>query len=185
MEDIRILDLFRQRDTAAIEETDIKYGTVCRRISLDIVKSWEDAEECVDDSYMSLWNSIPPQRPDSLAAYLFRIVRNHSFNRIKEKLAQKRGGGETELILDELEGCLASDFSVEKAYEAKELAEQINRFLYSLSRDDRVIFTGRYWLMLQTAEIAKRYGFSESKVRTSLHRSRKKLHKHLLKEELI
>lgn len=185
MEDMKIIDLFWRRDTAAIEETDIKYGTVCRRISRDIVKSWEDAEECVDDSYMSLWNSIPPQRPDSLAAYLFRIVRNQSFNRIKERLAQKRGGGETALILDELEGCLASDFSVEKAYEAKELAEQINRFLYSLSKDDRVIFTSRYWLMLQTAEIAKRYGFSESKVRTSLHRSRKKLHRHLLKEELI
>lgn len=185
MEDIKIIDLFWQRDTAAIDETDKKYGQNCYRISRNILKNREDAEECVDDSYLSVWNSIPPNRPDSLAAYLYRIVRNCSFNRLKERLAQKRGGGETRLILDELEGCIASDFSVEKDFEAKELAEHINSFLYSLSKDDRVIFTCRYWLMLQTNEIAKRLGFSESKVRTSLHRSRKKLHKHLVKEELI
>lgn len=185
MEDIKIIDLFWQRNTSAIEETDKKYGSSCRRISRDILKNHEDAEECVDDSYMSLWNSIPPAKPVSFPAYLFRIVRNHSFNRIKEALAQKRGGGEAALILDELEGCIASDFSVERAYEVKETAEQINVFLFSLSRDDRIIFTCRYWLMLQTSEIANRLGFSESKVRTSLHRSRKKLHEHLLKEELI
>ena len=185
MEDIKIIDLFWRRDTAAIEETDIKYGSNCRRISRDILKNREDAEECVDDGYLSLWNSIPPNRPSSFPAYLYRIVRNHSFNKLKERLAQKRGGGEAELILDELEGCLASDFSVEKAFKAKELSEQINCFLYSLSRDDRLIFTCRYWLMLQTAEIAVRLNFSESKVRTSLHRSRKKLHEYLLKEELI
>ncbi len=185
MEDRIIINLFWQRDQNAIEETDNKYGETCRYIARSILTSREDAEECVDDTYMAVWDSIPPQRPVHLSAFLYRIVRNLSFNRLKERYTQKRGGGELDLALDELEDCVASDYSVEREFETKELVKEINDFLFSLSKDDRIIFSYRYWLMLPTAEIAERLGFKESKVRTSLSRSRKKLRNHLIKEGLI
>ena len=185
MEDSTIIDLFWQRDQAAIEETDRKYGNTCRAIANGILSSREDAEECVDDTYMAVWDSIPPQRPEHLSAFLYRIVRNLSFNRLKERYTQKRGGRELDAVLDELEDCVASDYSVERAFETKELVREINGFLFSLSKDDRLIFSYRYWLMLPTAEIAQRLGFRESKVRTSLSRSRKRLRNHLIKEGLI
>lgn len=185
MEDSLIIDLFWQRDQAAIYETDKKYGAACRNISAGILTNAEDAEECVDDTYIAAWSSIPPQRPVYLSAFLYRIIRNLSFNRLKERYTKKRGGGEFDLVLDELEDCLASDFSVERAFEAKELAKEINGFLLSISKDDRVIFTCRYWLTLPTAEIAKRLRFTDGKVRMSLSRSRKKLHKYLIEEGLI
>ena len=185
MEDSTIIDLFWQRDQAAIEETDRKYGNTCRAIANGILSSREDAEECVDDTYMAVWDSIPPQRPEHLSAFLYRIVRNLSFNRLKERYTQKRGGRELDAVLDELEDCVASDLSVERAFETKELVREINGFLFSLSKDDRLIFSYRYWLMLPTAEIAQRLGFRESKVRTSLSRSRKRLRDHLIREGLI
>lgn len=185
MEDSKIIDLFWQRDQSAIDETDKKYGGYCHSIAVSILGNREDAEECVDDTYMAMWNSIPPHRPEFLSAYLYRIVRNFGFDRIKERNALKRGGRDFDLVLDELEDCLASNFSVERAFEAKELAKEINSFLFSLSKDDRIIFSYRYWLTLPTAEIAKRLCFKEGKVRMSLSRSRKKLHKYLIEEGLI
>ena len=136
MEDRIIINLFWQRDQSAIEETDNKYGETCRYIARSILTSREDAEECVDDTYMAVWDSIPPQRPVHLSAFLYRIVRNLSFNRLKERYTQKRGGGELDLALDELEDCVASDYSVERAFETKELVKEINDFLFSLSKDD-------------------------------------------------
>lgn len=185
MEDSIIIDLFWQRDQAAIDETDRKYGSACRSISQGILASVEDVDECVDDAYMVMWDSIPPQRPTYLSAYLYRVVRNLSFERMRERYTQKRGGGELDMILDELTDCLASSFSVEREYEAKELAEEINSFLFSLSKDDRIIFASRYYLTLPTSEIAKRLCFKEGRVRMSLSRTRKKLHTHLMKEGLI
>ena len=185
MNDIEIIELYWSRDQTAIEETDKKYGPNCHRIANDILANREDSEECVNDTYMAAWNSIPPQRPLRLSAYLYRIVRNFSLIRLREFHAQKRGGGKMDLILSELEECVAAPSGVEKDYEAKELTEEIERFLYSLSTDDRRIFVHRYWLTLPSKEIASRLGFKESKVNTSLHRSRIKLHEHLLKEGLI
>lgn len=185
MDDNEIIDLYWSRDQAAIEETDKKYGSNCHRIANDILSSLEDSEECVDDTYMAAWNSIPPQRPLHLSAYLYRIVRNFCFIRLRELHAQKRGGGKLDLILDELEECVEAPSSVEKEYEAKELTEEIEKFLHSLSKDDRRIFVHRYWLTLPSKDIASRLGFKESKVNTSLHRSRIKLREHLLKEGMI
>lgn len=185
MKDCEIIDLYWERDRSAIEETDKKYGVTCHRIAYDILSNREDAEECVDDTYMATWNSLPPQRPKHLSAYLYRIVRNFSFGRIREIRAYKRGGGELDLILDELGECVKSPDNVEKEYEAKELVSAIDTFLDTLSFDDRRIFVHRYWLALPTKDIAHRLHFTESKVHTSLHRSRKKLHDHLTKEELI
>ena len=185
MEDREIIELYWQRDQAAIDETDKKYGGNCHRIAFSILASREDAEECVDDTYMATWNSIPPHCPKYLPAYLYRIVRNLGFNRVKERNTQKRGGGELALVLDELEDCVASDSSVERAFELQELAREINRFLSSLPKDDRLIFSYRYWLTMPTAEIARRLRFKEGKVRMSLSRSRKKLRGHLIKEGLV
>ena len=185
MEDTKIVELYWQRDQAAIGETEKKYGGSCRGIAYGILENSEDCEECVDDSYMAVWNSVPPQRPLRFPAYLFRIVRNLSFDRIRECLAQKRGGGEKLILLDEVDELLASEQSVERECELKELTEAINSFLRTLSRDDRIIFTYRYWLALPTAEIAKRFCFKESKAHMSLHRSRKKLREYLLKEGLV
>lgn len=185
MEDRKIVDLFWQRDQQAIAETDRKYGRRCFGVSYSVLSDAQTAEEVVNDSYLALWNSVPPQRPLHFSAYLLRIVRSISFNRVKERYARKRGAGESALLYDELDECLASDFSVEREYEAKELKEHINRFLFTLSRDDRIIFAYRYWLLLPVAEIAGRLGFSEAKVKTSLHRSRKRLHDYLSKEGLI
>lgn len=185
MKDCEIIELYWQRNPYAIDETDKKYGATCQRIAYDILSNREDAEECVDDTYMATWKSLPPQRPTYLSAYLFRIVRNFSFTRIREMRAHKRGGGEMALLLDELEECVKAPNNVEKEYEAKELASAINIFLGLLPKDDRQIFVHRYWLTLSTKEIAHRLDFTESKVSSSLFRSRKKLHEYLVKEELI
>lgn len=185
MDDRKIVDLFWQRDQTAITETDRKYGRRCFGVSYGVLSDAQTAEECVNDSYLALWNSIPPQRPLHFSAFLYRIVRSVSFNRVKARYARKRGGGESELVYDELDECLASDFSVESELEAKELKEHINRFLFTLSKDDRIIFACRYWLLLPIAEIAKRLGFSEARIKTSLYRSRKRLRDYLSKEGLI
>lgn len=185
MEDCKIVELFWQRNPEAMEATEQKYGRICRRIATDILRSHEDGEECVDDAYLALWESIPPQKPDCFSAYLFRVVRNMSLNRLRENHSQKRGGGELPLVLEELEGCLAAAGSPEQDYEAKELAGEINRFLHSLSPEERKMFCCRYWLALPAGEIAKRLGCREGRVRTALHRCRKKLQRHLQEEGLI
>jgi len=185
MEDIKIIELFNLRDEQAISETDIKYGRSCRRMARDILSDREEAEECVDDTYLALWNAIPPQYPRNYPAYVFRILRNLGLNRLRQCHAQKRGGGELPLALHELEAVLSSTNTPERAYEAKELVREINRFLAALSPDERAIFLSRYWLLLPTGEIAKRLGFSPSKVRTTLHRSRKRLHQHLSMEGFV
>jgi len=185
VEDERILDLYWQRDQQAIESTDRAYGSHCRRLSYRIVANREDAEECVADAYLSLWNSIPPQRPSHLSAYLSSVVRNISISHIRRKCSARRGGGVFDTALEELSECLAGSCSVEKDYEAKELADRINSFLYTLSPDDRNIFMCRYWLVASTDEIAKRMGCSHSKVKTSLYRTRQKLNHYLIKEGLL
>jgi len=185
MDDESIIELFWQRDQRAIAETECRYGQRCRAISRGILSDAMAAEECVNDSYLALWQAIPPQRPRLFPAFLYRIVRNISFDRVKERFARKRGGGEEALIYEELSECLASDFSVEHELEAAELKAQIDRFLLTLSKDDRIIFSSRYWLLLPIAEIARRLGCKESRVKTSLYRSRKRLHDTLWKEGLL
>ncbi len=185
MEDRNILDLYWRRDSSAIEETDRKYGGKCRGIAYGILSSREDAEECVNDTYLTAWNTIPPQRPAFLSAYLCRITRNLSIDRVRGQAAQKRGGGEHHLVLDELAECVASSQTVERELEARELGAELNKFLYTLSQSDRIIFAYRYWMELPTGDIARRLRVSEGKVRMSLFRSRKKLHKYLTEEGLL
>ena len=185
MEDKEIIDLYWQRSQEAITQTDMKYGKLCHRISYNILSSVEDSEECVADTYMSVWNSLPPQRPGYFQAFVAAIVRNISLKRVRERYSKKRGGGEVALVLDELDESLASAGSVEVQYEQKELAEGVGRFLRTLSEENRDIFMCRYWLFMSEAETARRLRCSAAKVSTSLFRTRKKLRQYLTQEGLI
>ena len=185
MEDSFIVDLYWQRSEQAIAETEKKYGGACGSIARRFLPAAEDAEEIVQDAYLSLWNSIPPQRPEHLSAYLFRTVRNAAFSRFRADTAQKRGGGAADAALDELAECVAAGDDVERSVEARELARAVNAFLHTLSRNDRIIFTARYWLALPIPAIAERLGCREGRIHTSLCRSRKKLRGYLIREELL
>lgn len=185
MDDKEIIELYFRRDQDAIQQTDLKYGGLCKKVSYNILGCPEDVEECVSDTYMALWNSIPPQVPDFLKAYLLKIVRNFSLMRIRERSSHKRGCGELELALEELGDTFSSGISVEGQYEQKEFARAVSRFLHTLPETDRNIFLCRYWHMAGVAEIAGRLHFSQSKVKTSLFRSRRKLQNYLVKEGLV
>ena len=182
MEDKDIIALFLQRSGDAVSQTDKKYGAYCRAIAENICRDSRDAEECVNDAYLAAWNSIPPQMPASLKLFLARIVRNLSFNRYNEAHAEKRGGGETELVLDELAECIQSGDSVERELESRQLGELIRGFVKLLPKKERQIFVRRYFFTDPVKNIAQRYGMTENNVLVTLYRSRKKL-KELLKKE--
>ncbi len=179
MNDQQIVVLYIQRDEQAISATSEKYGSYCTSIAKNILGSNEDAEECVNDTYLHAWNSIPPHKPNVLATFLGKITRNLSFNRYKHGKADKRGGGELPLVLDELAECLISDDSVEKAFEAKELTEAIDVFLSTLSKQKRDMFVCRYWYTDSISDIAERFSMKESAVTMTLTRIRIKLHDYL------
>lgn len=185
MDDSKIIELYWLRNQEAIAQTDIKYGRLCRSISMNILSDARDSEECVADTYMAAWNSMPPQRPLKLGAWLAAVVRKLSLMRLRSSYAKKKGGGAIDLVFEELGDTFASDFSVEREYEGKELADHIAAFLPKLSQDDRRIFLCRYWLFAPVEEIARRLGCSKSKVATSLFRSRQRLKKYLKGEGLI
>lgn len=185
MDDKEIIALYWRRDQDAIVWTDRKYGGLCRKLAFDILANHEDTEECVSDTYLAAWNSIPPQRPSFLKAYLVKIVRNFSLMRVRQNHAGKHGGGEIDLVLEELEDTLSSHVSVEQTVEQKELAEAVSRFLHTLPEMERNIFLARYYFLSPVAAIAARGRCSQSKVKTSLYRTRKKLKQYLIEEELL
>ena len=185
MDDRKIIELYWQRDESAIEQTDLKYGRLCRGVAYGILGSREDGDECVNDTYMAAWESLPPQRPVHFPAWLCSVTRNFSLNRIRASLTQKRGGGAAMLVYDELEQCLISPESVEKEYETKELKAAVETFLRTFPKADRKMFMYRYWLMMTVPEIARRMDCRESRVTSSLYRSRQKLRGFLSREELI
>ena len=185
MTDEQIIDLYWKRSENAIQETDIKYGCLCYAAAYRILADRLDAEECVNDSYLRLWKAIPPKRPQSLRAFLGKIVRNLALNRYEKHTAAKRGGGEVPLALEELSGCLPGKESTQQYLEEKELRKCISAFLRSIKKTDRMIFLLRYWELQPVAEIAKAIGASESKVKMSLHRSRKGLKVALEKEGIM
>ena len=182
MEDSRIVDLYWARSEKAISETRNKYGRYCYSIAYNILHNNEDSEECVSETYLSAWNSMPEQRPDRLAAYLGRITRNLSLKRWERNTAQKRGAGQVALALDELQECIPAADSTDRIAEDSELTDLLNRFLSSLTADSRKIFVQRYWYLKPVKEIAKDLAVTESKVKMSLFRSRNEL-KQLLEKE--
>ena len=180
MEDTGIIDLYWARDERAVEETDRKYGAYCRAISYRILKNRQDVEECLNDTYVRAWNTMPPQRPFALGAFLGKIARNLSLNYYRAGHAQRRGGGQVPLLLEELKDCAAE--SPEQALEAAELSRLLDRFLRSLPQKECCIFMRRYWYLDPVDEIARRYHMPLGTVKSSLFRTRQKLRAYLVQE---
>lgn len=185
MDDSKIVELYWNRSEQAIAETDQKYGRYCYRIAYNILTSKEDAEESVNDTYMTAWNAIPPRRPSVLATFLGKITRHLSIDRWRTRSAYKRGGGQMVLALEELEECVASSENVEQTYAKKELLAAYQRFIEKLPVTERRVFLLRYWYLDSIGDIAQKYGFSESKVKSMLHRTRQKLYRCLVEEGLL
>ncbi len=182
MKDNEIIDLYWERKETAITASADKYGSYCHSISYNILHNNEDAEECVNDSWLGAWKSMPPQRPERLSTYLGKITRNLSLNRFKKYTAKKRGLGQTELVLSELEDCIPDETSVEQIVDELILVKAINAFLYAQPEQKRNIFIRRYWYFFPIRDIAAAYDMSESKVVSMLFRMRNDLKTHLEKE---
>ena len=181
MEDSQIISLFFKRDEAAIVETEKKYGAFCHKIALNILSISADAEECVNDAFLQAWNSIPPQSPDRLGAWLGKVVRNLAINLWNKNHRQKRYAG-MEKLLNELEDCIPSPVTVEHRIEEKELTRFLNPWLASLSRDDRILFVRRYWNGEALNSLAAEYRVSSGNMAKRMYRLRLNLKSKLEKE---
>lgn len=181
MEDQAIITLFFDRSEQAISELSNKYGRLCCKIAGNILHNSLDTEECVNDTYLSVWNSVPPQQPNPLMTYVCSITRNLALKKYHASAAVKRNSY-YDVALEELETCLSVPDTAETAFSAKELAELLNRFLGALDRENRVIFLRRYWYADSVSAIAIRLRMSENQVSVRLHRIRKKLKAYLRKE---
>ena len=184
MDDSEIIQLFWDRSEQAIAETSEKYGKYCRYIAYGILHDEEDSEECVNETYLRAWNSIPPKRPDRLQTFLGKITRNLSLNKWEKRSANKRGDGQLSLILDELAECVTAGNDMEQFVEDTVIKNVIDRFLDGLPKETRRIFVRRYWYLSPVKDISDEYGVSESKVTVTLFRTREKL-KAVLKKEGI
>lgn len=180
MDDERIVQLYWDRDQAAISATAEKYGRYCGAVARNILGNREDAEECVNDTWMQAWNAMPPHRPAVLSTFLGKIVRRLSLNRYQKNTAEKRGGGETALVLDELAEVVSDrDGGAEVELDRRELVRTINEFLASLPDRKREIFVCRYWYLESVGSIAARTGMTENHVSVLLSRLRMKLRRWL------
>lgn len=180
MDDAKIVQLYWDRNEQAIPATANKYGNYCTSIAKNILGNHEDAEECVNDTYMNAWNSMPPDRPNILSTFLGKIVRNLSLNRYKHNTADKRGGGQATVVLDEISNLVSGKDDVEQEINRKELVRAIDSFLDRLPTDKRNIFVCRYWYFDSISDIANRFGMTENNVSVTLNRLRLKLHNYLL-----
>ncbi len=183
MEDSKIIDLYFERSQVAVRETHEKYGHYCHSIAYSVLYSDEDAEECVNDTYLKAWQSIPPHRPLRLGAFLGKITRNLALDRYDAKAAKRRNGG-IELALEEISECVPDTIG-ESESEGKALSDAINSFLASLPKRTRIIFMQRYWYLSSISEISNSLGISESNVKVILMRTRRKFKEHLEKEEIF
>lgn len=174
MKDSDILDLYFARDERAIVETDKSHGRVCMQVSMNILESLPDAEECVNDTYLKAWNTIPPERPAALRAFLCQITRNLSLDRLRYMHRQKRDKNLL-VMLSELETCLPA-----KEVPENQLAKHLSAFLRTQEKIDRLLFVGRYYHAFSTRELARRTGMDENLVSVHLHRVRERLRRYLL-----
>lgn len=182
MTDKEIVELYWERSERAIEETDRQYGRYFHYIAKEILHDDEDAKEIVNDTYLKAWNSIPPERPDPLRAFLGRITRQLSLGRLERNRAQKRGGGQYLAALDELAECIPDGSESQDIASEIDLTAALNRFLRGLPLEQRRVFIKRYWYMSSVAETAAAFGMSESRVTSMLFRLRSKLKEQLTKE---
>lgn len=182
MTDVEIINLYWNKDQSAINQSQQQYGGYCCAIARSILNSSEDAEECVNDTWLKAWNVIPPQRPNKLSLFFGKITRNLALNKYKKDRTQKRGGAEFAFVLDELDECVPSLVSVEQTIADRELEQLVNHFLHQLPERECNIFLLRYWFNKSLAEIGQQLSMKESNVKASLFRSRLKLKNDLEKE---
>ena len=180
MEDPQIIELYFARDEQAIRETDAKYGKLCHRIAYNILNSHEDAEECVNDTLAGLWNAIPPARPDRFMSFVCKIARNLALKRLEFLTREKRSQG-VQVSLDELEEVLPDD-RIPPETRDEEIGKRISEFLREQKEDVRNVFIRRYYYFDPIGEIAKRYAFTESKVKNMLFHTRNKLKAYLIEK---
>ena len=184
MEDSKIIYMLFERDEKALKEAKTKYGKLCYKISSNILKTKEDAEECVNDAFLNLWNSVPPEKPKNLSLYLCKITRNICLNKLKYNCAFKRNKNST-VSFDELSDNFSEKAEAEEIVSAKELGESISRFLWDESERNRKVFVRKYWYGDSSEDIAKLYNMNSKTVRSILSRTRQKLKNHLEKEGYI
>ena len=183
MDDIKIVDLYWARNEKAIDESDKKYGNMLRSLSHSLLSSREDAEECVNDTYLDAWGAMPDARPQFLGAFLAKITRRISVDRYRRDHREKRGGVDN--LLSELSECIPADDGYEKEWDSREIRETLNAFLASLTKEKRVIFVLRYFYSKPVSEIAAQTEISVSNVKVTLHRLRLELKERLEKEGLL
>ena len=185
MDDRHIVELYWQRSQEAVAQTQQSYGRYLHGLARRILPDVRDAEECVNDTYRDAWNAIPPHRPENLSAFLGKITRRNCLDRWRRNGAKRRGGGEIPLVLEEMEECIPGDGSVEAETERREIVRAINDFLRGLPLTERQVFLRRCWYLEPISLIASRFGFSESKTVSMLHRTRVKLRAYLEKEGFV
>ena len=181
MEDQLIIKLFFERSEDAIRELNLKYGKICKRLANKFLHNEQDAEECINDAYLAVWNTIPPQNPNPFSAYVFRIVKNTALKKYRANTAQKRNNY-YDVILEEVDEFLAVNETVESEILAKEIGNRINVFLGRIKDRDRIMFVQRYWFCYSVEEIAKTLGVSKNYVTVHLYRTREKLRDYLKSE---
>ena len=184
MNDAEIVNLYWKRSEQALEETALKYGRYCQTIAYNILHNTEDAEECVSDTYLSAWNSMPDKRPEKLSPFLGKITRNFALKKLFRGKTLKRGGGEAILALEELDDCIASGYDLEREVENRELGRAIDSFVAGLPEKEQLAFTCRYWYFAGEKEIAQKLGLTRSGVNAMLRRTREKLKSYLIQEGL-
>lgn len=184
-DDTDIILLYEQRNEQALAETSSRFGTLSRTLAKNITGNTEDSEECVNDALLTAWNAIPPAKPKNLRAYFLRLVHNAAVNLRERNSAKKRGSDQFTEALDELAECLSSRENVQNEVERRELLEAVKRYLGELPKNQRDLFVRRYWYASSVAECAELFGMTETNVKTTLSRIRKRLQDSLQKEGLL
>lgn len=180
MEDEQIISMFWERDEDAIAQTSKKYGSMCRSIAYGILHNSEDTNECVNEAFFKAWNTIPPERPSVLSAFIAKIVRNLALDRLRFSSRKKRGSDNSDVVFDELQECIPDpNGNISDDFEIKEV---LNKYIGQLSEENRQIFMKRYWYMRSVKDIAHEMSMSESNVKTRLFRIRNELKQYLEKE---
>ena len=182
MEDFDIVEMYWDRNEDAIYHTDKKYNRYCSGIACSILFNAEDTKDCVNETWLKAWQTIPPQRPEKLGPYLGRITRNLALNMYEKLTAQKRGGRHLDVFLDELSEVIGEDSNVDRYIDEKVLTDLITKFLRKQNEITRKVFVRRYWYMSSTRDIARAYGLTESNVKVMLMRTREKLREYLIGE---
>lgn len=185
MEDFEIVSMFWNRDENAVLQARAKYNSFCRSVAVNILSNNEDVEEVLNDTFLGAWNCIPPNKPQKLSTFLGKITRNIALKKYRQINADKRGGGVVAVSLDELSEFVSKSSTIEEEISAKELAQVMDSFLRKLPIDERRIFIRRYWYFDSIEKISIQFGYSQSKTKMTLLRTREKLKKYLEREGVI